>query len=165
VSRLSRQCALLNISQPYRPTRPFTGIALLLLFTLGSLSDKLKAYTQMWIFCQVGRGQNDEESAALNPTGRPTRMLDTVDSYSVLLQRYPATATSLRLLAKLPYRKMCPVERTERKTNVMLRLMNGEHVARKLTPENSKFPSILFNFWSQDTVPLTVSEKEYSCHL
>jgi hypothetical protein len=29
VSRLSRQCGILNISQPYRPTRPATGIALL----------------------------------------------------------------------------------------------------------------------------------------
>jgi hypothetical protein len=30
VSRLSRQCGILNISQPYRPPRPATGIALLL---------------------------------------------------------------------------------------------------------------------------------------
>jgi hypothetical protein len=29
VSRLSRQCGILNISQPYRPLRPDTGIALL----------------------------------------------------------------------------------------------------------------------------------------
>jgi hypothetical protein len=31
VSRLSRQCGILNIAQPYRPPRPFTGIALLFL--------------------------------------------------------------------------------------------------------------------------------------
>jgi hypothetical protein len=29
VSRLSRQCGILNISQPYRPPRPLTEIALL----------------------------------------------------------------------------------------------------------------------------------------
>jgi hypothetical protein len=29
VSRMSRQCGILNISQPYRPPRPVTGIALL----------------------------------------------------------------------------------------------------------------------------------------
>jgi hypothetical protein len=29
VSRLSRQCGILNVSQPYRPPRPIMGIALL----------------------------------------------------------------------------------------------------------------------------------------
>jgi hypothetical protein len=29
VSRLSRQCGIFNISQPYRPPRPVRGIALL----------------------------------------------------------------------------------------------------------------------------------------
>jgi hypothetical protein len=29
VSRFSRQCGILNVSQPYRPKRPVTGIALL----------------------------------------------------------------------------------------------------------------------------------------
>jgi hypothetical protein len=38
VSRLSRQCGILNISQPYRPPRPVTGIALLY-FTLLRTAD------------------------------------------------------------------------------------------------------------------------------
>jgi hypothetical protein len=37
MSRLSRQCAILNNSQPYRPPRPVTGIALLY-FTIQNLS-------------------------------------------------------------------------------------------------------------------------------
>jgi hypothetical protein len=38
VSRLSRQCEILNISQTYRPSRPVTGIALLF-FTLVACSS------------------------------------------------------------------------------------------------------------------------------
>jgi hypothetical protein len=36
VSRFSRQCGILNISQPYRPPRPVTGIALLFYISGGT---------------------------------------------------------------------------------------------------------------------------------
>jgi hypothetical protein len=43
VSRMSRQCGILNISQPYRPPRPVTGIALLLFNTEGVWNSSRKS--------------------------------------------------------------------------------------------------------------------------
>jgi hypothetical protein len=42
VSRLCRQCVILNISQPYRPPRPVTGIALLYLTNIVGELRKLQ---------------------------------------------------------------------------------------------------------------------------
>jgi hypothetical protein len=45
VSRLSRQCGILNISQPYRPPRLVTGIALLMIGNnvAGSRTSEVRA--------------------------------------------------------------------------------------------------------------------------
>jgi hypothetical protein len=41
VSRLSRQCGILNISQPYRPSQTVTGIALLFYFFIFFYSETI----------------------------------------------------------------------------------------------------------------------------
>jgi hypothetical protein len=54
VSRLSRQCAIPNISQPYRPPRPVTGIALLFFYVMylkllvGSWPNSIFAFVIMY---------------------------------------------------------------------------------------------------------------------
>jgi hypothetical protein len=61
VSRLSRQCGILNISQPYRPLRPVTGIALLLLFKLKTTS--LDYRHVIWMFWVGPRNCGKETGA------------------------------------------------------------------------------------------------------
>jgi hypothetical protein len=52
VSRLSRQCGILNISQLYRPARPVTGIALLFyIFYFYYAIFRLKRRVQDHLLC------------------------------------------------------------------------------------------------------------------
>jgi hypothetical protein len=93
VSRMCRQCGILNMSQPYRPPRPVTGIALLLIgeskrpclrpewFTSGerisvtryrSYSDNLvETFLTSWISC----GAVTQSRLALSCLKVPERLL------------------------------------------------------------------------------------------
>jgi hypothetical protein len=55
VSRLSRQCGIVNISQPYSPPRPVTGMALLFSLlknsSLSHCSKRLLCKTYFWKSC------------------------------------------------------------------------------------------------------------------
>jgi hypothetical protein len=57
MSRLSRQCGILNISQPHRPSRPVTGIALLYFTLLDTRSRTVKPrhtqYIHIYIYIYI----------------------------------------------------------------------------------------------------------------
>jgi hypothetical protein len=52
VSRLSRQCGIFNISQPYRPPRPVAGIALLVIVHkwIHDTSKLIVAYSKILMY-------------------------------------------------------------------------------------------------------------------
>jgi hypothetical protein len=57
MSRLSRKCAILNFSQPYRPPQPVKGIALLYFYFITA-----KATTAFIKFIFVNYKRNPHES-------------------------------------------------------------------------------------------------------
>jgi hypothetical protein len=70
VSRLSRQCGILNISQPYRPRRPVTGLAFYRLY------------------CSTKQLQAWKETEILNSTGKSAAVFPCVDSFSPCLGKF-----------------------------------------------------------------------------
>jgi hypothetical protein len=61
VSRLSRQCEILNISEPYRPPRPVTGIFFYFPIYLQSVYIHLNTISKL---CAEKRGRVEECSVA-----------------------------------------------------------------------------------------------------
>jgi hypothetical protein len=61
MSRLSRQCWILKILQPYRPPRPVTGIALLFTFLPNNkrniLHSKVHIFSEYWLTDLVNPGK------------------------------------------------------------------------------------------------------------
>jgi hypothetical protein len=88
VSRLSRQCGILNISQPYRPPRHVTGIALLFAFL--SWRTTVIVWTAFH-FQQDGKGR-------LPPLS--TVLLQEADRYNTLLVKVRASLDNLQKCIK-----------------------------------------------------------------
>jgi hypothetical protein len=73
VSRLSRQCGMLNISQPYRSPRPFTGIDLLSSFTCTLQSIHVHGHTDGQSHKFAKRSERDQQrTSSDNVTAMPS---------------------------------------------------------------------------------------------
>jgi hypothetical protein len=69
VSRLSRQCGIFNISQPYRPQRPVTGIALLFLRVKNVFFNSSKSFCFEDITCMVSKSNGAFRGTCLRLQG------------------------------------------------------------------------------------------------
>jgi hypothetical protein len=65
MSLFSRQYGILNISQPYRPPQPITGIALLYFLSLSLLPNNAVNSEPTWhqnlVFTKIGKADSTEK--------------------------------------------------------------------------------------------------------